>query len=79
MSRRRALIAILVLGVALTLAPLAFGMFSRAPQGATMLHDFRPFMTERRLTRFQGYMRQIGGAVQHPRTRMSGLPGGATV
>lgn len=61
--RRLALVALMVLGVALAAAPLAFRMFDRAPKGSTMLHDFRPFMTERRLRGFQQDMHEVDAAV----------------
>jgi hypothetical protein len=50
-----------VMGVGLILAPAIFVMFSRAPLGAEMINDFRPFMTEKRLTTIQGYFLTIGG------------------
>lgn len=52
------------LGLLLVVMPFAFSMFSRAPKGATMLQQFRPFMTSSRLTGFQDDMRQVGAAVQ---------------
>ena len=55
--------AVLVVGVGLALAPVAFEMFDRAPKGATMLREFRPFMTERRLDTFLGDMSTIDHAV----------------
>jgi hypothetical protein len=68
--RRYALIVLIALGAGLALAPLVFGMFSRAPKGATMLDEFRPFMTERRLSRFEGYMPEIDAAVRETDTRL---------
>ena len=49
-----------VMGVGLILAPAIFVMFSRAPLGAEMINDFRPFMTERKLSTIQGYFLTIG-------------------
>jgi hypothetical protein len=49
-----------VMGVGLILAPAIFVMFSRAPLGAEMINDFRPFMTEKKLTTIQGYFLTIG-------------------
>jgi hypothetical protein len=54
-----ALVATLVLGVGLALAPVAFQMFSRAPKGADMLDGFRPYMTEAKVAQFQGYLAVI--------------------
>jgi hypothetical protein len=68
--RRFALIFLIVLGAGLALAPVAFQMFSRAPKGAVMLDEFRPFMTELRLSRFEGYMREIDAGVQETDTRL---------
>jgi len=43
---RRILAAgVLVVGLGLVATPVAFGMFDRAPKGAVMIDDFRPFMT----------------------------------
>jgi hypothetical protein len=61
--RRAALVVVAVLGFALAAAPFAFNMFARAPKGAVMLADFKPFMTSQRLDGFQSDIRQIGAAV----------------
>lgn len=53
---------ILLLGVGLALAPAAFGMFTRAPKGGTMIDEFRPFMNEATITDFRGYLDEIGAA-----------------
>ena len=59
------LVAVLaLLGVALIIMPLAFNMFSRAPKGAAMLKEFKPFMTTARLNGFQTDMRQINSGVR---------------
>jgi len=52
-----------LLGVALIIMPLAFNMFSRAPKGAEMLKEFKPFMTMTRLNGFQKDIRQIDAGV----------------
>jgi hypothetical protein len=52
--------ALVVLGVGLLAAPAMFGMFTRAPGGATMIDGFRPFMTEAKVTEIQGYFLTIG-------------------
>jgi hypothetical protein len=71
MSRVRALgqkrwpLAVLaVIGIGLILAPVAFGMFSKAPDGASMMTSFSPFMTTHRLDGFQADMADIAGAVK---------------
>src|SRR5580698_10067692 len=60
--RRGLLVFTAVLGFGLAVAPLAFNMFSRAPKGAVMLAEFKPFMTNQRLDGFQTEMRQINAA-----------------
>src|SRR5436190_3939907 len=70
LMRRNVLIALIVLGVGLILAPVAFQMFSRAPKGAQMLDEFKPFMTERRLGRFESYMPEIDAAVRGTDTKL---------
>jgi hypothetical protein len=46
--------AILALGIALLAAPLAFGMWSRAPKGAELVSAFRTVETRRLVTAVQG-------------------------
>ena len=58
-----ALAVLALLGVALIVMPFAFNMFSRAPKGAAMLKDFKPFMTTARLNGFQEDIRQINAGV----------------
>ena len=60
---RWAAIALVVLGLGLVAAPFAFDMFDRAPKGADMLEDFRPFMTSRKIDGFQTDIDQIDAAV----------------
>jgi hypothetical protein len=62
--RRGPAIGLVVVGIGLVIAPVIFQMFDRAPKGAEMLVDFKPFMTDQRLGRFERYMRDIDGAVQ---------------
>jgi hypothetical protein len=65
-SSRRARVTLVLLGLlgaGLVAAPLLFGMFSKAPQGATMLDDFSPFMTTERLHGFSGELELIDNAV----------------
>jgi len=66
--RRWALIVCAAIGLGLIAAPVVFQMFDRAPQGATMLKAFKPFMTEQRLTGFQNEIAQIDAAVHETNT-----------
>lgn len=50
------------LGIAVALAPVAFQMFSRAPQGAEMIDEFRPMMTRERVLDVQSYFVTMGAA-----------------
>jgi hypothetical protein len=68
-SRRALLVVAAVLGVALAAAPFAFNMFERAPKGATMLADFKPFMTTPRLNGFHADIGQINSAVHEVDTK----------
>ncbi len=61
--RPASLVALVVLGIALVLAPVVFQMFERAPKGAEMIGDFEPFMTEQRLSGFQADIGKIRAAV----------------
>ena len=62
--RKRWPLAVLaVIGIGMILAPVAFGMFSKAPDGASMMTSFTPFMTSHRLDGFQADMRDVGNAV----------------
>jgi hypothetical protein len=58
------LLALALIGVGLALAPVAFGMFDRGPQGAAMMDEFAPFMTEARLDGFQQHIRDIDAGVR---------------
>ena len=60
--RRGALVAALVIGLGLAAAPAAFGMFSRAPAGGSMIEDFRPYMREAKIDEFRGELAVIGAA-----------------
>jgi hypothetical protein len=72
-------LALVVLGAGLVLAPLVFGMFSRAPKGANMVAAFKTIETRARVQRIQGYFADIAtgqGAVQldlMPALERSGL------
>jgi hypothetical protein len=69
-ARRRALVVLLVLGLGLALAPVIFQMFDRGPKGAQMLEEFRPFMTDARLSGFQRDIRDIDAAVHQTNGRV---------
>lgn len=60
--RRRPLIAAVVIGLGLVAAPAIFQMFGRAPEGAVMIDEFRPFMTTEQVELFNGYMATVGAA-----------------
>jgi hypothetical protein len=69
-----------VIGLCMVLAPVAFGMFTKAPKGATMMQGFTPFMTAQRLDGFQADMNYIGASVPVGRRAIAdlrGLPGGS--
>jgi hypothetical protein len=61
-SRKSLVLAILVIGIGLAVAPLIFQMFSRAPKGGDMIDDFRPYMTDDQIILFRGYMDRIRAA-----------------
>jgi hypothetical protein len=69
--RRWAVVVCALIGFALIAAPFAFGMFTRAPQGATMLSAFKPFMTSQRLAGFQSEIGQIDSAVHETNTTVA--------
>lgn len=71
--RKGALVAILAIGLGVTLAPAAFRMFSRAPLGGQMIEEFRPFMRAERLDAFEGHLTHIGSAVEALRRQGAGL------
>jgi hypothetical protein len=56
------------LGVALIAMPVAFQMFDRAPKGARMIKDLRPYMTPARLSGHQTEMAQIDAGVREGAT-----------
>jgi hypothetical protein len=61
--KRWPLAVLAVIGICLIMSPVAFGMFSKAPDGASMMTSFSPFMTTHRLDGFQADMRDVGNAV----------------
>ena len=62
-------LALVVLGAGVVLAPVAFQMFERAPKGGDMIDDFRPLMTEAKVRQIQGYFVVLGGAEGTVRTQ----------
>lgn len=80
-GRRRApgrwwLVGLALVGAGLVLAPFVFRMFDRAPKGATMISQFRPYMTAARLNGFQQELRQIDAGVHESQTRVAAYLGG---
>jgi len=63
-ARRWTLVAVALLGLALVVAPFTFGMFTKGPEGATMMSAFRPFMHAPTLDGYQADLRQIDAGVQ---------------
>lgn len=61
-ARRGLIVAAVVVGLGLALAPVAFQMFSRAPGGGHMIDAFRPYMTSAKIGQYQGYLGVIGDA-----------------
>jgi hypothetical protein len=72
-AARAGTVALVVLGVAIVLAPAVFQMFTRAPDGAAMIDDFRPMMTDERVGRVQGYFITMGAAEGEIRNKVAPL------
>jgi len=68
--RRSLVVAAVVVGLGLAVAPAAFGMFSRAPKGGEMITEFRPFMTPQKVEAFRGYLDVIDRAEVESRTKL---------
>jgi hypothetical protein len=62
-AQRRALVVLAIIGLGLAGAPVLFKMFERGPQGAQMMEEFQPFMSDARLNGFQRHIREIDAAV----------------
>jgi hypothetical protein len=63
----------LVIGIGLIAAPFIFQMLggeNRALKGAVMMDAFKPYMTETRITQFQGFLGTIDAAEQESRTEL---------
>jgi hypothetical protein len=69
------LITVAVIGVAIAVAPLAFGMFTKAPQGATMIAAFKPYMTAARIDGYQAELREINAGVRQTDTSVAAALG----
>jgi hypothetical protein len=69
-AQRRGLVALLVIGIGLALAPVGFQMFERGPKGAQMMDEFKPFMTDARLSGFQRDISDIDDAVHQANGRV---------
>lgn len=54
-------VLILLVGVALLVAPFGYKMFDRATAGADMMEAFEPVLTRPNVTKFQGHMQTFGG------------------
>ena len=70
-GKRGPMVAVLVIGIGLLAAPFIFQMLAfdnRAPKGGEMIDEFRPYMTEARITQFDTFMALINGAEQSYRT-----------
>jgi hypothetical protein len=74
--KRWPLAVLAVVGIGLILAPVAFGMFTKAPDGASMMTSFSPFMTKQRLDGFQADMRDVGNAVKQGQAAIGQTGGG---
>ena len=72
--RRGPITAILVLALGLAAAPIAFQMFSRAPDGGRMIEDFRPYMTTTKIDEFRGYLDEIDAATTEVSTHLATEP-----
>ena len=76
--KRWAICALVVLGLGLVAMPVVFQLFDRAPKGARMIADFRPYMTSARLGGYQTELREIDAGVKQGATtvaaRISGAP-----
>lgn len=73
MRSRTPLLVLLVIGIGLAAAPVAFQMFSRAPLGGQMIAEFAPFMRAEKLDAFEGHLTRVGSALEALRRRGEGL------
>ncbi len=70
--------AIVVIGLALVALPIAFNMFTKAPKGASMMAEFKPFMTTAKLSGYQHDLLVINGGVQQTATTVAARLEGGT-
>jgi hypothetical protein len=77
--RRAPLVAVALIGAALAIMPFAFNMFPKTPQGASMMAQFKPFMTTQRLDGFQTDLREINAGTQQSDTTVASYLGGGSV
>src|SRR5579875_2935648 len=70
-ARRPLLALAAVVGLGLVAAPFAFGMFTKAPKGATMIAQFKPFMTVSRLDGYRGDIAEINAGVRQTDTSVA--------
>jgi hypothetical protein len=68
--RRWPVIAPVVVGLGLAVAPVVFQMFTRAPKGGEMITEFRPYMTQHKVEAFRGYLDQIDRADTESRIKL---------
>jgi hypothetical protein len=61
-SRNLPVVAALIVGIGMIVAPFVFQMFDRAPLGGEMIDDFEPYMTIEQVDRFRGYLEEIDAA-----------------
>lgn len=61
---------IVVIGLGVAAAPVVFSMFERAPLGGTMINEFRPFMTQRQVDTFRGFLVEIDAAAEEASSRV---------
>jgi len=61
-SRNVPIIAALIVGIGMIVAPFVFQMFERAPLGGDMIDDFEPYMTIEEVENFRGYLAEIDAA-----------------
>jgi hypothetical protein len=74
--RRLTVVVVAVIGLALVIMPFAFDMFAKAPDGAVMMAQFKPFMTTARLDGYQSDLRQINSGVHETNTSVAAYLGG---
>lgn len=77
---RRPMVAVLVIGLGLLAAPFIFQMMAldnRAPAGGEMIDQFRPYMSEARITKFDGFMDLINRAEQSYKADLRPVVAGA--